>query len=61
MIQERRLRTKVRSIEQQLAEIAHQRSALMQEWERLEEERLDALRELDRYDEAETFSDRLAG
>lgn len=61
MIQERRLRTKVRSIEQQLAEIARQRSVLMQEWERLEEERLDALRELDRYDEAEAFSDRLAG
>lgn len=61
MIEQRRLRTKVRSVEQRLAEIARERSALMQEWERLEEERLEALRALEVFDATETFSDRLAG
>lgn len=61
MIRERRLRNKVQSIEVRLADLARQRADLTREWECLEEERMQALRELDTCHAEEAFSDRLAG
>jgi len=61
VIRDRVLRNKVRSIEVRLADLARQRADLTREWECLEEERMQTLRELDTYNAEEAFSDRLAG